>query len=243
MSNEELVKIFLNWLKAGSTGCMFARHLAINYADSKWTNTIVHERAAQGLGTMMNKFLLKSLQDKDDVHQFHFPAITSVAHVPELLNAISESDRWKLTQVPIEEECQSISVALRWFPPNQDFVNWVIGFAPFETMPPTRRSPGVSLLIRTGSPSTTAGIAKGITEQGAPNPDEVAERKIDFGRTPVHVADVPSLLTDSERIAKYWQASKELTGKRLGGFQPAGVAKAKMTFVIPTELKGEISGI
>jgi len=127
-----------------------------------------------------------------------------------------------------DEKGRSLQVGLRWHVEGSDYLSWVLGIAPFDTMPFTRRfvgAPFIALVLRSRPPANFA--------QASP----------EDGLNPSHLAHMDDMLGDNEEMrTKRSDATKR--GKiALLGSELRSTARAKVTFSLPLwcrEILGDV---
>jgi hypothetical protein len=138
---------FRLWLRAGMTGCEFARLLAGKHGGiavelhvsvtppATWLNRVFDAHASAG-------YVVVAV----------FPNIVTEAALIEFLNALQATARWKLRRSPKVSPSGGVLVGVEWTTRSGD-ISDVMGFAPFPTMPVPRRSPYVAIATWPGGRS------------------------------------------------------------------------------------------
>jgi hypothetical protein len=125
----------------------------------------------------------------------------------------SKSGRWYRTDV-VKSENESVGlITLRWVLPSGNSVNYVLGFAPLDSMPVTRRSPFTAMFLRVKDEKRTA-------------------QELEDGRVIVHLADLDSTYRPQQWHDIVWEKTKEMKANFL---QPDSkfTARAKISFSLP----------
>jgi hypothetical protein len=228
------IQQFIDWIRAGGTGCLFAQYLAHRFSDARWLPVLLYpEQCGDSLGNLMSELIQTHSGDYEAVF-FLFPTVNSPDNLINLLQIILLDNRWSSYEVICDTEVDVVPIAIRWHNPDEQYINWAVGFADFQSMPSTRRAPCTAIVLRTGLPNETAGIIKN-------DPDEIIHRKADLGRTPVHLADVPTLLATKKQLLAYWSGSQKRRLDKLRDSMFLHTAKAKVTFLLPRNMYAEIS--
>ena len=217
-----VAEIFLNWVSAGQTACLFAARLARKPRQARWL-PIVH---LDGLTSPdLPQFLNGQLDTAARTHEavaLIFPDIETAEGIVALCNHLcaDPSGRWYRARLDTEQADGMSLIALRWILPADGHVSHVLGFAPLATAPMTRRAPFTALVLR------------------------VVERKrtptrYEDGRVQVHLADLDSGLHPQELHDRVWAATQE---KKAQFVEPdlATGARARVTFSIPADLAGPL---
>lgn len=131
---------FRLWLRAGMTGCEFARllpgkanrvaielHVDADLPPTEWMN---------------NAFDANAEADRAVIAVF--PRILSERALVDFLNALGRDERWRVTRRAKVSPAGNALVALEWRTKNGD-ISETMGFAPFASMPVPRRAPYVAI--------------------------------------------------------------------------------------------------
>ena len=209
--------VMLTWIARGQTGCSFATLLAAAPIDAKWITAAVPERLDQ---QHLAALFAALVSEPPEALMVTFPYVDSPKQLAELVEQLASLPGWRghLGDSPAPGH---ISVALRWDMPGQPLASWVLGFAPFDFMPFTRRAPFAAVVYR-------------------PTPQYVAaiERKHEDGIAGVHLADLPINLPEDE-FDKRWAHTERVKKNLLAG-ELEHAAKAKVAFVLPDEIADQL---
>jgi hypothetical protein len=220
-----LGQILFQWYQQGQIACVFAQHLA-NAETPSWGSITIQ-------GTVDPAGLEKALQDAAqnlDALQIIFPGPATAKHACDLIKALCVSPSWSCKELPWmeDEKGRSLQVGLRWHPAGADYVSWVLGIAPFDTMPFTRRlagAPFIALVLRSRPPAN------------------FNEASPEAGFRPSHLAHMDDLLgEDHEKRKRYDERTRKAKIALLGG-ELRSTARAKVTFALPLwcrEVLGEV---
>ena len=185
--------IYLDWLRRGQVGCVFAQLLARPFNRSKVRTLVLNGSAA---GLMASRALAKEIGSvfletvHDEVAEaltILLPQLTQPEALVYLIRSLEELPDWRLeSKLPWRDTITSVGVRAL-IERDQEWETWaeVLGMGPFPTfLPPTRQCPITSLEIRTKTgrkirskinPDATAGYLAAI-------PAELFLGKRDFGR-------------------------------------------------------------
>lgn len=193
---------FRLWLRAGLTGCEFARLLAgrprsialemhLDVAPpAAWLSNVFEAHARAGLVVMV---LL--------------PSIVTESAVVEFLSALQMDPRWRVRLGARSSPAGGTLVGVEWSTGSGD-ISEVMGFAPFPMMPVPRRSPYVALATWPGgrsnpfrgtgsTPSGRPGVVSLLDASHGLDRDAYEER---WKRTSERVADLMSVPPDDARL-------------------------------------------
>lgn len=171
---------FQEWVRQGGSGCLFAqnrsgpdhRYVSIGADRNDLTDLDFFDRLQHRLA---------DAQQVDAV-LIHLVAPTSVAELAAALVAFGRSEHWFLTTSSGADDPDHVLIALRWPVPGTFVAAEVLGFADLDCLPPTRRAPTTTLMLRTAPPPAR--------------------------KPSVHLAQIPYLPREDERIDFYWQATR-----------------------------------
>jgi hypothetical protein len=139
---------FRTWLRAGMTGCEFAKllpakagrvaielHLDATLAPTDWLNSAFDEYAKSDRAVIAV-----------------FPLIVTELAFVEFLNALDADSRWALRRRSKLSPTGGVLVGLEWTTAAGD-ISDTMGFAPFASMPVPRRAPYVAIATWPGGRS------------------------------------------------------------------------------------------
>ena len=146
-------EIVFDWYRQGQIACHYAMHLAQTPAASKWLSEIV---PADFIPGELDHRIIAAAETCEGL-QLIFPGVTTARAAAELLVKLCADGRWSCYEGAwdYDEKGDCIPVALRWNAPDGKYTSWVLGIAPFEPMPFTRRfveAPFTTLVFRPGPP-------------------------------------------------------------------------------------------
>lgn len=210
-------EIFLNWVSAGQTSCLFAARLARKPRQARWLPIVqLDALTTPDLAEFLNAQLDAAARSHEAIALI-FPDIETADDLVELCNRLCEdpSGRWYHATSDGVAGADITLIALRWVLPGSQSVNHVLGFAPLATTPATRRAPFTALVLRV------------LDEKRTPARQE-------DGRVQVHLADLDSGIRPQELHDRVWEATKQ---KKALHVEPnlAVAARARVTFSVPAE--------
>jgi hypothetical protein len=210
-----LGEILFQWYQQGQIACVFAQQLA-KAATPAWGSVTIQGTVDPG---QLETVLIDAAKNLDAL-QLVFPGPATAQQACDLIKELCVHPSWSCKELPWmeDEKGRSMQVGLRWHPEGTDYVSWVLGIAPFDTMPFTRRligSPFIALVIRSAPPAKF-------------NPAKPEE-----GLRPSHLAHMNDMLgEDKEKRAKYDATTRKAKIALLGS-ELRSTARAKVTFALP----------
>jgi hypothetical protein len=229
---ELLGRILFDWYKDGQIACVFARVLAAKKDKPKWRTITIEEGEINV--EKLEATLLEAISKEFDAVQFIFPGAGTAQRTVELIKTLCEHPSWSCREMPwmtddegrLIELGNTVQVGLRWHPPESDYVSWVLGIAPFDTMPFTRRfvnAPFIALVMRPTAPT-----------------DFVKEKKFEGGFQASHLAHMNDMLGSNdpirdEQMREDFRARTRRTKFALvrAGGELLSTARAQVTFSLP----------
>lgn len=185
---EVAVELMVRWLRAGMTGCEFARVFAKQPAPGEVRPVVVRSSLSEPrVGEILDLIFQKAASESAAVLTI-FPDLRYDEDVADLASALSSHHAWTLWQPawPAEAQRDDVLVALDWTTPSGHSSS-ALGLGPMGSMPVTRRAPFVGLVVWPGAHD---------------NP----WREVTYKR--VGVADMRHSLTKAKH-QMYWQASQQ----------------------------------
>jgi hypothetical protein len=131
---------FRLWLRAGLTGCKFSQSLA---SIANQVAVELHVDASSPPTHWLNS-TFDVHADANRVVIAVFPQIANERALVEFLNALGTDARWQVTRRAKISPRGGILVGLEWTTQNGD-ISETMGFAPFASMPVSRRAPYVAI--------------------------------------------------------------------------------------------------
>lgn len=213
---------FQEWLRQGGSGCLFAQNRAApsRAADER---DVLHGRE-QGDATYRSLAIdptaltngsLRTLQReliearKHDAVLIHLPAPTTAVELASAVARLARSEFWFAHSSLTPDASGHVLVMLRWPVPGTFVHSEVLGFADLPFLPPTRRSPTTTLVLRVTPPPSDQPTA--------------------------HIAQMPFLAHEDDHIDFYWQGTRQARA----ALTPAEFdesAQAPITFRFPADV-------
>lgn len=211
LCTEKLVSIQRDWHMRGQNGCLFAMHAARKLSAEQWRYEVHPPKP--DIQTV-RRSIGAAISDPDNqILSLIFPAVECHADLRRLVDIAWSVGCYQARGV----DGRSGLVSLRY--PVASAEAWIVGFAPLDTLPPTRRAPFAELAIRTK------------VKTRAPHPE------LNGDTAQAHLADV-DLNFAPNVVAVLISKSIARTSKILGGdcarCSTKG-AKAKVTFDLSVE--------
>ena len=231
---------FLDWVKTQQVGCQFARHLAKRTDEARWQGvTVVGDNLGPEQVVTLNALLAESCATAEAIFVL-FPQINTPDAIVTLIRSLCASPSWHCVEieVPYPHASKALLLGLRWFLPDNQHMNYVLGFARLPEMPRTRHAPYTALVLRTGPPGRAPAIA--YSYGAAAKQDQ---RASDKSPIPVHLADMDDLLPTEQDVARLWSRTTELKQAQLHDDAMAAAAKAKITFCLPLTAREQLAGV
>ena len=222
ISNPKLNEaVYLDWLRRGQVGCVFAQLLARPAYRSRSRTVVLYESAnSQPGGQLAEQIDAKVRNAVADPNaeslSILLPAVLSAEYLVHLVLCLSAVPRWT-----IERESRwrrrLIRVGLRVEIGDEVWAE-VLGVGPFLFFPPTRQSPITTLEIRT-------------KRTGA------KKSKLSRKMLASHLADIETgdFLSPKQHRILFKTLTPGLRNRILGG-EPDERAKAGVTFVLPAAI-------
>ena len=218
-------EIFLNWVSAGQTACLFAARLARKPRQARWLPIVVVDGLTNAdLPAFLNTQLDAAARSHEAVALI-FPDIETAEDVVALSNCLcaDATGRWYRAACADAGATDLALIGLRWILPGGASVNHVLGFAPLDTSPVTRRAPFTALVLRV------------IDQKRTPSREE-------DGRVQVHLADLDSAIHPQELHDRVWQATQQKKALFVEPQLAAG-ARARVTFSVPVNLGSRLAPV
>jgi hypothetical protein len=221
--------ILFSWYTQGQVGCVFAQRLARDVAGSNWYTAVMEgDWQAEHVTGVCDA----AASVRAEALQVLFPCEATVEDALVIIKRLAEHPRWQCTDTGwLEGESgDSLQVGLRWISSGGDYESWVLGIAPFDSMPFTRRfvgAPFIALVLR-------------------PSPPEQSRAPVPAGTSGLpasHLAHMDDGLGgDIEKRTK-WNAGTRMAKRALVSPDPMSRARAKVTFAFPAWAKAELAGL
>ncbi|MES3034926.1 MAG: hypothetical protein V4813_13085 [Gemmatimonadota bacterium] len=212
--------LLMEWYAQGQLACVFAQVLARNMSEAEiWPTVVV---SGSWTAEMVTATVDAAAEEGAEVIQLLFACEGTVEDAISITTRLAAHPRWASADRGwLEGESgDSVQIGLQWISSDNTYESWVLGIAPFETMPFTRRwigAPFIALVLRPTPPAT-----------------ERAEAPIgDSGLPSAHLAHVDDTLgADSVKRLK-WTEGTRRAKRALISPDPLSRARAKVTFALP----------
>ncbi|PYI90273.1 MAG: hypothetical protein DME97_18020 [Verrucomicrobia bacterium] len=227
---DDYQQLFINWMKTEQVGCAFARNFAKRGDIAGLQGVTVLGNNLGEREIMPLNVLLAAACAKSEGVYIIFPEINSPDEVIRLIQGLCGTRVWECVDLTaqIRPPNDALVLGLRWHLPDGKHMNYVLGFANLPDMPRTRRAPNTTLVLRTGPPGRAPSVA--FAHNINPKKDERASEK---RPVPVHLADMPDLMSSEEAVATLWRQTMRLKRTQLDGDAMIEAARAKVTFCLP----------
>jgi hypothetical protein len=221
-------EVYLDWLRRGQVGCVFAQLLSRN-AKRACVRTIVlpnpagDSAAARGLAQDIDAQVDAAVQDVGiEALTILMPTITQPESLVLTIKALAEMQNWLLESVLPWRDTITMVGLRRLIKKAGQTETWaeILGLGPFPTfLPPTRQGPITSLEIRTKT-------------------DRKLKSKIHpKARTSAHLAQIPAELFIGKRdFGKLFSELTPALKMRILGGNSDDRAKASVTFALPASM-------
>lgn len=211
---------FSLWLRAGMTGCDFAKRLA---GKANRVAIALHVEAELPPTKWIDD-TFDANADADRAVITVFPRISSEQGLVDFLNAFAR-DRWRIRRGAKLSPSGGVLVGIDWTTKNGD-VSETMGFAPFASMPVSRRAPYVAIATWPGgrlnqfrgqgaTPAPRTGV---VSFLDAPHDFEAGEYEAKWAETTARVTSLMAVPPDDASLY------------RRTAFAISADASAKLTF-------------
>lgn len=183
--------IFRQWAVSGTTACLYANMLSGPANDGLWAGATLaaetnQERFDGWLQSAMQRIATK------DIGLLTFPYVETEQGLAKLLGQLARSPDWWWEDRARPRD-RVVPLGLRWALPDGVHVSWVLGFAPFDWLPYTRRAPYTALVLRAKPDANTV-------DEEDEGPD---------GLRGVHLAHVPHTIPGGEKGGSIWSKTEQ----------------------------------
>lgn len=210
------------FIRTNTVGCAFAMHIAKDPDREGLEPLIINSWADPGeLGVLVGSLL----EGQPKIAAAIFPNITTTEQLVELIEQLGALDSWRVEPRDVEDQ-EHIGVGMRWVMPDGIHESWVLGFAPMEHMPSTRRAPHVAVLLK-ADPTEQPFLKRDASKVS--------------GLRGIHLADLP-FAGSVDDYAATWRNTRKLRLRSLEGHLEEG-GKAKVTFTLPVEYRERIEAL
>lgn len=221
--------LLFEWYTQGQIACVFAQQIARAPIEARWYSAVVQGSwtadHVTGMVDAAAAFGAEGLQ-------LLFPGEASVEQALAITRELAAHPRWECSDNGWldGESGDSVQIGLRWISPGQRYESWVLGLAPFEPMPFTRRlmnAPFIALVMRPTAPmEARAPVPIGIT-----------------GLPASHLAHMDDGLGTDEAKREKWKDGTGRAKRALISPDPLSRARAKVTFAFPAWAREELSDV
>ena len=213
--------VMLDWIQSTQPGCVFAVHLAKRRDSAGWTNVVLPDHVSDHEFQAVVDAVLCPPSPESEMIMVTFPWVERPEDLAEVIRQLGNCTGWSWEDSVSFDGLgpEELLVELRWLLPSGEAKSWVLGFAPFDFMPFTRRAPYAAIVMRPVEPPEW---------QQRPE-DDLA---------PVHLAQVPHFFGERGRYkGEIWTETERQRAQLLGG-ELVHAAKAHVTFALPRMLEG-----
>lgn len=211
------------WLHTDQVGCHFAMALTIKKQQDRWRVISGDPPKTPQDVEVIHETLVEASGDNVDAVILIFPAVELLEDLVKLINFLGGHDSWDCTEDK-QPDCSAagrarLGLGMRWQMPCGT-ISFALGFGPFGFLPPTRRSPYTAITLPV--------CQKGVHRKG----DE-SER---------HLCDMANDLWDTSKFDSMMSSTSELKATLIGA-NDEQAAKAKVTFALPEDCRGQLNGL
>jgi hypothetical protein len=223
---EQLSALLFEWYIQGQIACVFAQMLAGSRKED-WQSIVFKEPVE---AEELEERLVQSA-DNLEALQLIFVGDGTPEQAVELIRMLCQHSSWSCHEMPWmkNEHADSIPVGLRWHRPDSNYVSWVLGIAPFEPMPFTRRfveAPFIALVFRPSPPD-----------------HDRAPKRVEGGLEASHLAHMNDGLGSDEEKRARTKAKTIYHKQTLLGDELRSHARAMVTFAFPGHCRESLASI
>ena len=215
LNEETIAAIQRDWHRRGQNGCVFAMHAARKLTARQWRYEV--HSSSKDIEHLRGSIHASVNDPHNEIMSLVFPSIECRADVSELVQVAFAVGFFQAENLTPGSGLVGLRYRIR------EAESWVVGFAPLETLPPTRRAPFAELAIRTKP------------KRRPVHPD------LNNEASQAHLADV-DLDFDPAVVTRLISKSKTRTIRILGGESArirARGAKAKVTYDLSAQVSSE----
>jgi hypothetical protein len=221
-NKPELVHdILFEWYRQGQIACQYAAFLADIPKTAGWLSDLVP--SSFDVGVLNDR--IDGVAGKCEALQLVFPGVTTAEQAASLVVTLCTSDRWTCYEGAWDysEYSECIPVSLRWSAMDGSYTSWVLGIAPFDPMPFTRRfvdAPFTTLVFR-------------------PAPAGKRGRRTDpvLGKDAAHLAHMDDCLGPDQGLRRLFEKMTRSERRKLLVNDLQSVARAQVTFALPSSCR------
>jgi hypothetical protein len=217
-----LGSILFKWYQQGQIACIFARLLAMK-PETQWPSITIEGN----VDVEQLEAVLREAAENQEALQLVFPGSGTAKQAVDLTKSLCQHPSWSCKEIPWfeDEKGRSLQVGLRWHLEDSNYLSWVLGIAPFDPMPFTRRfagAPFVALVFRTTPPT------------------DFIPAKYESNLQAAHLAHMNDTLGDDQAKRKMFTDGTARAKRALLGSELLSTARAKVTFALPLWCRNEL---
>lgn len=221
--------LLFTWYSQGQIACVFAQRLARDAASARWYTAVVE---GNWRSDHVTGVIDAAAENGAEGLQLLFPCDGTVEDAVAITQRLCTHPRWKCVDIGWldGESGDSLQIGLRWIAPQGDYESWVLGLAPFETMPFTRRligAPFIALVLR----------------PTAPEPNRAKVPKGESGLDASHLAHMDDKLGSDNDKRDRWTEGTRLAKRALISPEPMSRARARVSFALPPWTRDELGRV
>lgn len=219
-----LGSILFQWFVQGQIACAFAQLLAEDAVN--WQSVVF--KATVDAGELQSS--LVDAADKLEALQLIFVGPATAEQAVELIKTLCKHESWSCYEMDWMEgeHGDSLLIGLRWNRPGSNYVSWVLGIAPFDPMPFTRRFVGAPFIALVFRPSP---------------PTEYAPTPIERGLEGSHLAHMNDGIGADEDKRVRTRTRTQYQKQILLGDELRSQARAKVTFALPASCRKSLADV
>lgn len=220
-----LADVFFHWVSMGQLACEFAQSLASDRDRVGWHPVVVPPPYSD-----RTLAALPFATDRDgqaEATAIVFPDVDAPENLVSVVNRLCEQPDWYWEVLPWEE-CEDddhFRLGLRWQMPDGEHVSLALGFAPFPSMPFTRRIHGASMSVVT-------------LRTKRPPPD--IHHWYEPDDESLHLAHLEPMIRPRDAVEDMDGRTTERRDQYLRDTCEDEAAKAKVTFCLPSRVRDQL---
>jgi hypothetical protein len=219
--------ILFAWFSQGQIACIFAQRLARKPIDAKWQSIVVRG----DIDPELLSNVLEEAAEQLSAVQLIFPGSGSAQQAIDIVRRLCSHPSWTCSEIDWmpDEKGRSVQIGLRWHSARGAYTSWVLGIAPFDSMPFTRRfvgAPFIALVFRPSEPT-----------EFAPTPTD------ESGKPASHLAHMDDLLGDDQKKRDSMTQATKRAKSALLGHELRSIARAKVSVSLPAWCKLQLADV
>lgn len=221
--------LLFEWYTQGQVACVFAQQLAQHPTEANWYSAVVEGAWSAELVTGLAD---AAAEIGAEAFQLLFPGEATAEEAIAITRRLAEHPRWACAdcQWLDGESGESVQVGLRWTSATGEYESWVLGLAPFDPMPFTRRLTGAPFIALVLRPTP-------------PVPDRADVPTGTSGLPASHLAHMDDGLGSDQSKRDRWMHSTRVAKRALISPDPMSRARAKVTFALPAWARAELRDV